>query len=241
MTAPSSPRAVGYLRVSTLDQAQHGVSLDAQQSQVRRWAEFHKPAAEVVFFADSTSGKRADNRPGLQRALGALGRGDALVVYSLSRLARSTKDALSIAEDIERRGADLVSLSEQIDTTSAAGKMVFRMLAVLAEFERDQLGERTSAALRHIRSSGRKTGGKVPYGFDLDEDGRTLLPNASEQRVIRRIRSLRQEGRSLREIAALLDADGVPTKSGRGSWSCKVVFSLLRRDEEVPETSPAAA
>ena len=231
---------IAYLRVSTLDQAQHGVSLDAQKSQVMRWAEFHQ-RGEVLFFTDSQSGKRADNRPGLQRALAALGRGDALVVYSLSRLARSTKDALSIAEDIERRGADLVSLSEQIDTTSAAGKMVFRMLAVLAEFERDQLSERTASALQHIRASGKKTGGKVPYGYDLDADGRTLIPNASEQRVLRRIRSLRQEGRSLREIAALLDADGVPTKSGRGSWSCKVVFSLLRRDEEVPETSPAAA
>jgi len=240
MTAPSSPRTIGYLRVSTLDQAHHGVSLDAQQSQVRRWAEFHQ-RGEVLFFTDSQSGKRADNRPGLQRALAALGRGDALVVYSLSRLARSTKDALSIAEDIERRGADLVSLSEQIDTTSAAGKMVFRMLAVLAEFERDQLSERTSGALRHIRASGRKTGGRVPYGYNLDADGRTLLPDPTEQGVLRRIRSLRSEGKSLRAIAALLDSEGIRSKSG-GSWSPKVIFGLLKRDDsEVPETAPAAA
>jgi len=76
------------------------------------------------------------------------------VVYSLSRLSRSTKDTLQIAEKLDKAGADLVSLSEQIDTTSASGKMVFRLMAVLNEFERDQISERTSAALQHKKAKG---------------------------------------------------------------------------------------
>ena len=91
------------------------------------------------------SGAKAHNRPALQAALtDACKHKAALVVYSLSRLARSTKDAIAISERLHKAGADLVSLSEKIDTTSAAGKMVFRMLAVLAEFERDIISERTA-------------------------------------------------------------------------------------------------
>ena len=77
----------------------------------------------------------------------------ALVVYSLSRLARSTKDTIAIGEQLDKAGADLVSLSEKIDTTSAAGKMIFRMLAVMADFEKDQISERTKMATRQRRST----------------------------------------------------------------------------------------
>jgi site-specific DNA recombinase len=88
----------------------------------------------VGCFEDAgLSGSRADNRPALQSALTeACRRKAALVVYSLSRLARSTTGAIKISERLNKSGADLVSLSEHIDTTSAAGKMVFRLLAVLA-------------------------------------------------------------------------------------------------------------
>lgn len=67
----------------------------------------------------------------------------------MSRLARSTRDAITTSERLDKAGAALVSLSEKIDTTTAAGKMVFRMLAVLAEFERDQISERTTTAMQH--------------------------------------------------------------------------------------------
>src|SRR6185295_927090 len=109
---------------------------------------------------------KADNRPALQAALEAACRGKAaLVVYSLSRLARSTRDAIGMSERLHKAGADLVSLSERIDTTTAAGKMVFRMLAVLAEFERDQIAERTKGALSHMRNQGKRISGKIPYGY----------------------------------------------------------------------------
>ena len=111
------------------------------------------------------------NRPALHDALAATRRGDALVVYSLSRLARSTRDTLEIADALDRRGADLVSLSEKIDSTSAAGRMIFRLLAVLAEFERDVISERTSMAMRHMQATGRFIGGQAPFGFVLASNG----------------------------------------------------------------------
>ena len=152
----------------------------------------------------------------------------ALVVYSLSRLARSTRDAIDIAERLHKAGADLVSLTERIDTTTAAGKMVFRMLAVLAEFERDLVSERTAAALAHKRCRGERVG-DIPYGWRLTDDGTTLAPIESEQTTIRQIRAMREGGVSYRAIAEELTRRGVPTKKGNARWTHQAVASILKR------------
>jgi site-specific DNA recombinase len=207
-------RAIGYVRVSTTGQADGGLSLEAQRTRIQAWCDANGYTLEAIRVDAGLSGKRADNRPGLQQALdlACRFRGTAVVVYSLSRLARSTKDAIGIAERLDKAGADLVSLSERIDTTSAAGKMVFRMLAVLAEFERDLVAERTTAALAVKRANGQRIGA-VPYGFDLADDGTTLAPNADEQRIIHEIQAMKSTGATLREIAIDLTDRGVPTKT----------------------------
>lgn len=201
--------------------------MGAQEAKLRAWADLNGAESVTIFTDAGLSGKRADNRPALQDALNVVGKGDALIVYSLSRLARSTKDTITIAEVLDRRGADLVSLSEKIDTTTAAGKMVFRMLAVLSEFERDQVSERTRFALAHKRANGEKTGGDVPYGYGL-EDGR-LVPDAGEQKAIALIRELHAAGASLREIACRLEAEGYRTKTGRPHWHPKTVAAIIGR------------
>lgn len=232
-------KAIGYLRVSTEDQAREGVSLDAQRSKIEAWATLAGFELEAVHTDAGLSGCKASNRPGLQAALtDACKHKAALVVYSLSRLARSTKDAISISERLNKAGADLVSISEKIDTTSAAGKMVFRLLAVMAEFERDVISERTRTALQHMRAQG-KLVGQVPFGFDLNSDGETLTPNDKEQGAIRHMHSLRAEGKSLRRIAADLEACGIKTKSGK-PWAAEVVRGILQRTAESQSRKDAA-
>jgi DNA invertase Pin-like site-specific DNA recombinase len=223
--------AVGYLRCSTEQQSDSGLGLDAQRERIAAWCDANGYTLAEVFTDAGLSGKRADNRPGLRSALEAVCRPDnaALVVYSLSRLARSTRDAITIAERLEKAGADLVSLSERIDTTSAAGKMVFRMLAVLAEFERDLVSERTYAALAVKRARGQRVG-TVPYGCDLADDGATLVENPREQRVIRAIGRMRSRGDSLERIAARLTAFGIPTKTGKATaWTHQAVNRIAAR------------
>lgn len=222
-------KAIGYVRVSTQGQAQEGVSIDAQADKIKAWAAAMEYDLVAVYTDAGLSGGRADNRPALQEALTAAGEGMALVVYSLSRLARSTKDAIDISERIEAQGADLVSLSERIDTTTASGKMVFRMLAVLAEFERDQISERTKTALAFKKSQGKRVG-TVPFGYDLDVDGETLTCNAVEQAAIQTMDDLRANGYTLREVAGELDARGINTKKG-GSWTPKVIATLIKKQE----------
>lgn len=208
-------KAVCYLRVSTETQASEGISLLAQEQKCRQWSELNDYDVVEIHIDAGISGKSTSNRPALQDALKSIGKGDALVVYSLSRLSRSTKDTLSIAELLEKKKADLVSITERIDTLSSTGKMVFRLLSVLAEFERDQVSERTKLALAHKKSIGEKTGGSVPYGYKLDDDGKKLLPVPEEQEVIRSARKLKDAGNSLRAIAKILAGKGFKTRNNK--------------------------
>lgn len=221
-------QAVIYTRVSTTRQADEGVSLDAQLAKGRAWCLAMGYQVSAEFCDAGISGKRADNRPELQAALAAVcASGGTLIVYSLSRLARSTKDAIGMAEKLDRAGADLVSLSEDINTISASGKMIFRLLAVMAEFERDLVGERTRAALAHKRNQGYKTGGAVPFGFSAGPDGR-LVECKPEQEAIRLIRALRAKGYTLRDIGGELGRRGILSKKGN-TWNPKTIKKILDR------------
>lgn len=219
---------IGYLRVSTPGQADDGVSLEAQQARIEAYSVANGLELSEL-FTDAISGKRQDNRPELQKALDrACREGAVLVVYSLSRLARSTRDTIDIGERLDKAGADLVSLSEKIDTTTAAGKMVFRMLAVMAEFERDLVSERTASAMSYKRSQGERVG-TVPYGFDLAADGINLLENAKEQAALRIIDELHAAGMSLRKIASELNGRNITTKGGKKAWSHTTVQRIVKR------------
>lgn len=223
--------AIAYLRVSTVGQAADGVSLEAQRARVEAWAISNGRELAALHVDAGISGARTANRPALAAALRQACRArGVLVVYSLSRLARSTRDAIDIAERLDRAGADLVSLTEQIDTTTASGKMVFRMLAVLAEFERDLVAERTRGALAHLRRQGHRISRFAPLGYDLD--GSRVVPNAAEQGVLATIRRLHSNGLSLRQIGTELSARGISTKNGSRAWSPNVIRAALKREPE---------
>lgn len=218
--------AIGYARVSTEKQASAGISLEAQEARIHAWCEANGYKLVRVYVDAGLSGKRMDTRKELLAALAALKKGMALVSYSLSRLARSTKDALAIAEAIQKKKADLVSLSEQIDTTTAAGKMMFQMLAVLAEFERNLVGERTSTALQHKKRNGQKYCNQTPYGFNAVE-GR-LVEVEQESAIVAEIQAARADGATLQSIADSLNSRGIPTKTGK-CWQPATIHLLLKR------------
>jgi DNA invertase Pin-like site-specific DNA recombinase len=222
-------KAIGYIRVSTAQQADEGISLDAQTARIQAYAAANGLELAAVYSDAGLSGKRADNRPGLVSALDAVCECQGvLVVYSLSRLARSVADTIAISQRLQKSGAELASLSERIDTGSAGGRMVFTLMAAFAQFERDLTAERTSAALQHKKSSGERVG-TIPFGFQLAADGVTLLPVAEQQEAIRLIRELRSAGQTLQQIADRLAAAGIKTAKGKTTWTPKVVRSLASR------------
>lgn len=219
-------QAVGYLRVSTLDQATEGVSLDAQRDKIAAYCALH--GLELLgCFSDELSGKRADNRPGLRKALDlACKRRAVLVVYSLSRLARSTRDCIDLCQRIDKAGADLASITEKIDTTSSMGRFIFRLMASLGELEREQISERTVAAMSYMRKQGRRISRYIPFGYMLSDDGETLTPVDAEQRTIVQVRQARQRGETLWSIADKLNASGIASKRG-GQWRAGTVHRLI--------------
>lgn len=207
-------KIIAYLRVSTEEQARDGVGLDAQLAKAQAWVTLNAPGAQLVVFKDEGISGTVTDRSGLQAAIDAIRKDDVLLVYSLSRLSRSTQHTLQLASELERVGANLVSVSERIDTTTAAGKMVFRMLAVLAEFERDVTAERTSAALATLRAQGKRFSRYAPCAAS----------------TVARVKELRAQGKSYRVIGAQLLAQGIRPENGGAAWSPKVVRDLALRE-----------
>ncbi len=222
-------RTVAYIRVSTDKQAEHGVSLEAQRAKVQAYASLYDLELVAVEIDAGISAKSLGGRPGLESALGMLTRGDAdaLLVVKLDRLTRSVVDLGLLVDRYFSSGRwALLSVSEQIDTRSAAGRLVLNVLASVAQWEREATGERTSAALAHKRANHEYTGGRLPYGWLLANDGVSLLPHDGEQRVIRAALKLRDAGLSLRKVGAALAERGLLPRSG-GCWHAKTVRDLL--------------
>lgn len=224
-------RAVAYIRVSTDKQADRGVSLEAQRAKVEAYASLYDLDLVAIEIDAGVSAKTLD-RPGLQNALSLLkhGQAEALLVVKLDRLTRSVKDLGSLVERYFASGKwALLSVGEQIDTRSAAGRLVLNVLASVAQWEREAIGERTSEALQHKKAQREYTGGAVPYGWTLANDGIHIEADRSEQAIIREALELKAAGLSLRKIGDRLTAEGLlPRTAAR--WYPKTVKDLLRAE-----------
>lgn len=210
-------RAVAYLRVSTSQQADHGISLDAQRAKIEAYCELYDIDLVAVEVDAGQSAKTLD-RPALQRALAMLrdGEADALLVVKLDRLTRSVRHLGKLVDEYFAGGRfALLSVSEKIDTRSAAGRLVLNVLASVAQWEREIIGERTSEALRHKASLGEFTGGKVPLGHRLAPCGIRLEEDPDEMNAIKLAQDLRREGYSLRNISRELRRRGYVSRSGK--------------------------
>jgi len=136
---------IGYARVSTAEQ-----TLNLERDALEK-------AGCTKTFTDTASGARAE-RPGLTEALGYVRAGDVLIVWRLDRLGRSLKDLIEVIARLDARNIGFKSLTEQIDTTTSGGKLIFHIFGALAEFERNLIKERTNAGLLAARQRGRKGG-----------------------------------------------------------------------------------
>ncbi len=209
-------KLIGYIRVSTAQQANQGDSLDVQRDKITCYCELHDHVLVDTYEDIAASGKDLQRR-GLRAALEALEGGAAagLVVFKLDRLTRSTADLGRLLERFEERSIALQAVAESLDTSTAAGRMVVRMLGVVAEWERETIGERTSAALQAKAANGEYTGGGIPYGYVLADDGSTLNEDPQEQQVIESIRAYRAAGMTLSAIADRLEDLGYENREGR--------------------------
>jgi DNA invertase Pin-like site-specific DNA recombinase len=220
-------KAVAYVRVSTDEQAEHGVSIDAQVERIEAYARLYDLDLVALCKDEGISGKARD-RAGLDRALQGLQRGEAqaLVVAKLDRLTRSLPHLLSLVERFFGDRFVLLSVAEHLDPRTASGRLVINMLGVIAQWELETIGERTREALRYKRARGEYTGGGTPYGYQV-VDGK-LVEVEAELKVIQQARMLRACGHSLRQIGHAL---AMPPRGG-GIWTPQQVKRLLGNGKE---------
>ncbi len=223
-------KVILYARVSTAEQASDGISREAQTSKMEAYASLCDPQV-VEGSVDAGESAKTLKRPGFQRALELLREGAAhgLVVVKLDRLTRAIGDWQKLIVDYvgEKAGKQLFSVSDSIDTRTAAGRLVLNVLLSVAQWEREAIGERTREALQYKIRCGERVG-KIRYGFDLDGDGKTLVPNADEQAAIGLMVSLRRAGATYRAIAEQLTERGFRAKEG-GAWDHSSVYWIVKR------------
>lgn len=244
MPKPNQIRAVGYVRVSTAQQVQEGVSLEAQRVRIQA----HCTALDIKLIdvvADEGESAKSLDRPGVQKALKMLSRGvaDVLIVMKLDRLTRSVKDLGHLCEAYFSEGKpwSLLSVSDAIDTRSASGRLILNVLTSVAQWEREAIGDRTREAMKLMKVQGIYIGA-APYGWkyidELDEHGRRkLVENPDEQAGIKRICELYETDMYVWQLCEQLDAEKVPPRGPH--WHRATVYRVLRRaGYEDPEWRP---
>ena len=205
--------AIGYIRVSTTEQADSGASLEAQRAMLT--AEAEQRGWELRIAADEGVSASSMRRPAMQDALRQLDAGEAdfLMAVRLDRISRSVVDFAGLVERAQKRGWSMVLLSPNIDMTDAAGRFTANVLASVAQYERDLISARTREALAALRAQGVRLGRPV------------ALPDS----VYRRIISDASEGRSLTSIAAELTDEGVPTARG-ARWHASTIRRVIHSE-----------
>ncbi len=215
-----------YIRVFTDKQADEGFSLDAQRKRVAAYcvAQGWTLCPEHVYVDAGLSGKTSD-RPQFRAMLRAAqeGRIQRVVSVKLDRLARNTKDFLATVDLLQGLGCDLVLIKESFDTSTPQGKFALTMFAALAELEVPMIAERTMSGRVQKAAQGGYNGAPVPFGYNYD--GKAFTANAHAE-TVRSIFADFLAGKTMRQIAASLNAKGTPTARG-GKWYASTVAYVL--------------
>ena len=209
-------RLIAYLRVSTDEQGDSGLGLDAQREAATRFCEASGHRL-VRVLSEVASARKTSKRVALEAALQAVedGSADGIVAARLDRFCRSVVQADDILSRIERAGGTMIALDLGVDTSTPAGRFVMNVLASVAQWELDVISERTRNALAAAKARGTRVGRPCSYPPELG----------------RRVMRLRDDGVTYREIADTLTREGVPTAMG-GPWQPSTLQRIVSKELE---------
>lgn len=234
---PSTPSgtAHSYVRCSTSEQADSGLGIAAQKAAIAAYCKAHR--LRVTHHADEGFSGTDDikDRPGLTAALGALGRGDVLIVAKRDRLARDSFLSAWVRKEVKRKGCTLVSCAGEGDDETPTGRLLATLIEAFASFESDRIRERVKDAMAEARKQGRRISRHLPYGMRLGPNG-LLERCGSEQRVVQRVLAMRRQKLALSEIGAALLREGLYPRGG-GRWYDTQLRRIITRYGK-PRKSP---
>lgn len=217
-------KIIGYLRVSTREQADSGLGLDAQRRAISDEAE--RRGWEVEWLVDEGRSARNLNRPALTSALASLARGEAsaLVVAKLDRLSRSVSDFATVLATAGKQRWAVVALDLGVDTTTPAGELVAGVMMVIAQWERRIIGVRTREAMAEAKANGQRFGRS------------RVTPPETVARIMRE----RSSGQSFNAIAQRLDLDNLPTPGGGLRWYPSTVQRIYKAEQQIQQREAVA-
>lgn len=206
-TDGAARRVFGYTRVSTQLQAQRGESIQTQEARIRAYAEMSGMSVDEFFHERGVSGTvTLQRRPEGAKLLGELRAGDVVIATKLDRMFRSAADALNSLDGMKKQGVSLHLIDLGGDCTgNGVAKLVFHILAAVAEAERERITERITEVKARQREEGKFIGGRVPFGWKLAKGG--LVEDRFQQDALRVMERLKRDGKSLREIVKVIQTD----------------------------------
>lgn len=216
-----------YIRVSSKQQADEGYSLEAQERKLKAYCELQGFTIGDIYKDEGISGKKV-NRPELQRLMSDIrtGRIQKVIVVKLDRISRNTRDLLNIVDELNKTNTAFICINDNIDTSTATGKMFLTILSAVAQFESDITKERTLTAKEELSRQGKFAGGNISYGYDYDKDTKEFTINEQEASIVERIFTQCLEGKSANRIANDLNSDSISTKRGN-KWYAQQVLDIL--------------
>jgi site-specific DNA recombinase len=217
-----------YCRVSTTQQAEEGISLQAQETRVRGHCQGAGLDVAGV-YVDNCSGKiHPTKRPAMARALADIRAGQAsgLAFLRFERVSRKSRDIMELAEQFRARGWRLISVTEQLDTGTPVGLFVLGIFAGLAQLEREQIGLRTKEAMAQLAREGKRRSRFAPLGFTFAAG--KLVAHPPEQPIVVKIMALASTGAGPRVVARWLNEAGIRHPRTGGLWSPSTMAKTLR-------------
>lgn len=220
-------RVLGYVRVSTEEQATEGYSLDNQRADIKDYCKRNKWELVDILSDEGVSGATLNQREGMQRLLRQVSKEDIdyVIVWKISRLSRRLSDVVKIVEILDNKKTYLYSIKDNIDTNSQMGKSFLYIGSIFAEIERENLIVQVRGGMREKAKQGRWVGGKPPIGYELVDE--YLVVNQEKANVVKLIFKDYLSGAGYTEIADRLNQQGYKTREDK-AFSNTSVKGILR-------------
>jgi len=218
-----------YVRVSTEEQAQEGFSIRAQEQKLKDFARIKDWSIYNIYVDEGISGKNLTERPAIQKMIKAIKKGDVknVLVFKIDRLTRSTSDLLYLTDLFNEQDCAFNSLTESIDTQTASGRMFLKIIGIFAEFERENIIERSKVGIERKIREGYAIGGHSSYGYEREKGEKIQMVNEQEAEIVREMFDMyANQGVSLTDIARRLNVRKIPTKKG-GVWEATTINRML--------------
>ena len=226
-------RAVTYARIST--DLQSETSLQAQTHRAKQYAEMNGHEV-IASYQDIGTGTKTE-REGFQELMDTIDDWDIVIAYKLDRFHRSSANALAWATKLNGMGKNFAAMDIDVDTSTAMGMAIFKIITALNQMEVEVTRERTKMGLEGVKNAGRHVG-RPPYGYDSvyartseDKDKGILEVNSEEADVVQTIFDLKNKEYSLSDIANNLTISGILTRSGKAIWKPTVIADILNRKD----------